>query len=291
MNSKNLMIAVNKYIKSDMWNKVIGVLQRYKAIDPYFGHSRDTIRYLDSYFTRTPNIYIDHGAFRAVNLPHMSNKNIFRLYNVDKNYKKQDNYYFDDLKVNATWFSLNDCYKSIQDNINRLFISEMETDYLKPETIDLICQISDKNGIGSFDKRSLSYETIQKIRELENNQYLEWFLHHSFDINHLAFRVDFFTKPYNKIDRVRDLLMNEGIELNKNTNGEPIVTSKDGLLRQFSTMADISDYEYSCGTIRKIPHSFVEFIQRDWDATNNCIKEGFEVGNAEVIFNSTRITL
>ena len=89
----------------------------------------------------------------------------------------------------------------------------------------------------------------------------------------------------------------EGIGINLNTSGGKIKESKDGLLRQSSTVSKLIPATFACGSIKNIPGSYVEFAERlPFSQFKNIPKskitsihrrDGFEAGNADKIFEST----
>jgi hypothetical protein len=97
------------------------------------------------------------------------------------------------------------------------------------------------------------------------------------------------------LERFNDLLKDAGIALN-NAGGE-IKVSKDGLLRQSSTVAHTVESSFEGGDSHAIAGSYVEFAERlvlpqfadlsEENLTNVHRREGFEAGNADKIFEST----
>ena len=54
----------------------------------------------------------------------------------------------------------------------------------------------------------------------------------------------------------------EGIGIKLNSSGGKIKESRDGLLRQSSTVSKLIPATFSCGTTANIPGSYVEFAER-----------------------------
>ena len=105
--------------------------------------------------------------------------------------------------------------------------------------------------------------------------------------------------PWNTVQRFNQFL--EGIGIQLNDAGGKIKTSPDGLLIQSSTVAEMVDAEFEesdgSRSIHKISGSYVEFAERlplpefanlpaDQLKRSNR-RDGFEVGNADKIFEST----
>jgi len=76
-----------------------------------------------------------------------------------------------------------------------------------------------------------------------------------------------------------------------------IIVSPDGLLQQSSTVADSSLFTFADGIIESVPRSYIEFAERlllpqfkdlqDEEVKEHHRRDGFEVGNADKIFEST----
>uniref|UniRef100_A0A803MBH6 2-oxoadipate dioxygenase/decarboxylase n=1 Tax=Chenopodium quinoa TaxID=63459 RepID=A0A803MBH6_CHEQI len=77
----------------------------------------------------------------------------------------------------------------------------------------------------------------------------------------------------------------------------PAPVSPDGFLLQSSTVADSVPFEFSDGTKESVPCSYIEFAERlvlpqyknlpDEEVKEFHRRDGFEVGNADKIFEST----
>ena len=99
----------------------------------------------------------------------------------------------------------------------------------------------------------------------------------------------------NNLEGFNSFLERIGIKLN--TSGGKIKESKDGLLRQSSTVSKLIPAAFACGTKQNIPGSYVEFAERlplpqfkklpKNKITSIHRRDGFEAGNADKIFEST----
>jgi hypothetical protein len=85
-----------------------------------------------------------------------------------------------------------------------------------------------------------------------------------------------------------------------NKEGGSVKTSPDGLLLQSSTVADTAEFVFADGEVEKIPASYIEFAERlplpEWqgkgrreELDESKRRDGFETGNADKIFESTKL--
>jgi hypothetical protein len=105
-------------------------------------------------------------------------------------------------------------------------------------------------------------------------------------------------EPYDDLARYNDFLEAHGFRLGD--AGGKIKKSPDGLLLQSSTVARMIEAEFTGGEKHLIPGSYVEFAERrvlpqyahlsKEAITREHRREGFEVGNADKIFESTYIS-
>ena len=86
-----------------------------------------------------------------------------------------------------------------------------------------------------------------------------------------------------------------GFALNGAEDDSVVKVSPDGLLRQSSTVADVASVTFEDGGALDVPSCYVEFAERlplpqfagDATITEAKRRDGFEVGNADPIFEST----
>lgn len=102
-----------------------------------------------------------------------------------------------------------------------------------------------------------------------------------------------------RLEDVNALLTSPPHNLSLNTEGGVVKVSPDGLLRQSSTVADVHDAAFACGGEARVPGSYIEFAERlplpqyaaEVEAgvvlREDQRRDGFEVGNADKIFEST----
>jgi len=97
------------------------------------------------------------------------------------------------------------------------------------------------------------------------------------------------------IEKLNDFLQENGIKLN--SEGGVLKVSPDGGLQQSSSVADTVTFTFAGGEVEHVPASYIEFAERlvlpihsdlhadqihEWHR-----RDGFEVGNADKIFEST----
>ena len=130
---------------------------------------------------------------------------------------------------------------------------------------------------------------------LKESEYASWVIYNRYYLNHYTISVHELPEGYSTLEEFNDFLLNLGIKLND--SGGLLKTSKDGLLKQSSTIANrvlakFKNYEESY-----IAGSYVEFAERKVlpeyaNLKSSKIKsfhrrDGFETGNADLIFEST----
>ena len=152
------------------------------------------------------------------------------------------------------------------------------------------------NDIVSFFQKPLwaspTYKDYKKL--LNESEYAAWVIYNRYYLNHYTMSIHRLNKK-NNLEEFNSFLERIGIKLN--TAGGKIKESKDGLLRQSSTVSKIVPATFACGIIENIPGSYVEFAERlplpqfkelsKSKLTSKHRRDGFEAGNADKIFEST----
>lgn len=240
------------------------------------------------------DIINDHIAFRTFAHPHLGIKSLEKIFTY-YGYEKRDYYEFKTKKLNAYWFS------PPKDSINlpRLFISECKLNelstqiqtiihkYLKDITADPVDTLNLDNGhdVDAFLHKSLwkqpSWEDYQNV--LAESEYAAWVLYNRYYLNHFTITIQKLKENYNTIETFNAFLESIGIKLNE--AGGKIKVSQDKKLRQSSTVAEtvstLFTHKNGDQHYHDIAGSYVEFAER----IDN--RDGFEVGNADKIFEST----
>lgn len=250
------------------------------------------------------DIINDHIAFRTLGVPNLGIASLERIF-LHYGYTRQDKYFFDQKKLDAYW------YKPPSDKYPRVFISELRVNELSPQSsailkkytkniaydpIDTV-DLNNPNAIVDFLHHPLwalptwrDYTTV-----LETSEYGAWVLYNRYYLNHYTISVHALPKPYNNLEKFNAFLKTLGIRLN-NAGGE-IKTSGDRLLRQSSTVAQLVTSTFANGDNHEIAGSYVEFAERavlpefihlpKKELSGNHRRDGFEVNNANKIFEST----
>ena len=132
------------------------------------------------------------------------------------------------------------------------------------------------------------YQALSK-----ESEYAAWVIYNRYYLNHFTISVHKLPDGFNTISQFNNFLEENGFKLND--AGGKIKTSKDGLLIQSSTVAEMIDAEFISASgepvMKKISGSYVEFAERRLLDPNGNMngerRDGFEVNNADRIFEST----
>ncbi len=240
----------------------------------------------------------DHIAFRTLGVPNLGIQSLERIF-IGLGYQKRDYYYFPEKKLDAFW------YAPPQENLPRIFISELRVKELSESAQKIIggyienilkdpttkLEVTNVDKTLSFLKGPLwELPTYQDYQTLANeSEYAAWVICNQYYLNHYTMSVHAFPTPYDTLERFNIFLEDIGITLN-NAGGK-IKVSKDGLLKQSSSVAAMVEFEFLEGKMAKIPGSYVEFAERlpvfNPQSSGVSRREGFEADNADKIFEST----
>ncbi len=250
------------------------------------------------------DIVNDHIAFRTMGVDNLGIASFEKIF-LAHGYKRMDYYHFETKKLDAYWYS------PPTDDLPRVFISELKIELLTESTQNIISNytdtvttdpvdhldLNDVVAVASFFQTPLwTLPTKQDYeRLLSESEYAAWVIYNRYYLNHYTISVHDLPQPYNRLESFNTFLKSIGIELND--SGGEIKTSKDGLLRQSSSVANQVEAQFSDGEIKAIAGSYVEFAERSVlpkfsDTEPIKIKrkhrrEGFEASNADKIFEST----
>lgn len=246
----------------------------------------------------------DHVAFRTIGVEHLGIESLEKIF-LHYGYTRRDHYAFEKKKLDAYW------YAPPSPAYPRIFISELRVDdfheriqkiirkYTDTVSSDPINHINldDPYTVGAFFHTPLwDLPTLVDHRILGSvSEYAAWAIFNRYYLNHYTLSVHNFKRGYNTIAQMNDFLERNGISLND--SGGKIKMSKDGLLLQSSTVAEMMDTEFACGNKSKVSGSYVEFAERrvlpefgnlsEKDIRREHRREGFEADNADKIFEST----
>ena len=240
------------------------------------------------------DIINDHIAFRTLGVPHLGIDcigSIFETYG----YQKRDYYEFKKKKLNAYWYAP----PSNIPNLPRVFISELNVKELSQSTQRIIkkysqeitssplktLDLSDGDSVATFFHTPLweapTWEEYEHV--LQETEYGAWVLYNRYYLNHFTITIKNLGNGCTNIYKFNDFLESFGVKLND--SGGKVKISLDGKLLQSSTVAEMinAPFAFQDGSrgLKEIAGSYVEFAER----ING--REGFEVGNADKIFEST----
>lgn len=246
----------------------------------------------------------DHIAFRTLGMPNLgiaSLEKIFLYYG----YQKRDFFKFEHKKLNAYW------YAPPTPDFPRIFISELIIEELTKESREIINYYT--SGITADPTAEIDLSVTQKVLDflqfplwsipastdykklLAESEYAAWVIYNRYYLNHFTLSVHNFKEGYNTLVDFNSFLERIGIRLNN--SGGKIKISKDGLLLQSSTVAQLVKAVFSDNRELEIAGSYVEFAERKLlpqyaDLQKEYTKrkhrrDGFEANNADKIFEST----
>jgi len=285
-----------------------GLMRRYSERVPDVQRVFDTM--MNEGIITSPNdIENDHIAFRTMGVPNLGLASFEKIF-MHYGYEKRDRYDFAGKKLTAYWYSP----PISQENLPRIFASELRVHDLSPEVQHIIrkytdtvtsdpvdnLDLNDADAVDAFLHRPLwqtptvaDYQTL-----LAESEYAAWVIYNRYYLNHFTVSVHNLKPGYNTIDEFVAFLEHRGFRLN--SSGGVIKVSPDGGLRQASTVAQMIDAEFSDGETLRIAGSYVEFAERRVlpefarisanQLGRQHRREGFEAGNADKIFESTFIT-
>lgn len=246
----------------------------------------------------------DHVAFRTMGVPNLGIESLEKIF-LHYGYERRDHYSFEEKGLDACW------YAPPSPGFPRVFISELRvqdlhrdiqsiirkyTDSVVSDPVDEI-DLNDAESVGGFFHQALwPVPNLVDHRKLASvNEYAAWVIFNRHYLNHYTFSVHNFEKGFNTIAAFNSFLLKNGVALND--SGGMIKESADGLLIQSSTVANLIEVEFACGSKAKVSGSYVEFIERRVLPEFECLpqdsitrahrRDGFETGNADKIFEST----
>lgn len=246
----------------------------------------------------------DHIAFRTLGVPHLGIASIEKIF-LHYGYKKRAPYFFDKKKLDAFW------YEPPFSHYPRIFVSELRVQDLTKKAQDIIysytscLEYDPVDDIDLNDHEQVSnffYKPLWKLPSkhdylalLEESEYAAWVIYNRYYLNHYTISVHELSGEYSKLENFNAFLESIGITLN--TAGGIVKTSKDGLLKQSSSVAKVIKAKFANGEELDISGSYVEFAERlvlpefkslpKNKLTSAHRRDGFESANADKIFEST----
>ncbi|KAK9675791.1 hypothetical protein RND81_11G031300 [Saponaria officinalis] len=252
-------------------------------------------------------ICYDHLAFRTFGVDGHGIDSMAEIF-LDCGYTKRDELRFPAKKLKAYWFSPPDVSSEKGSGVNgplpRVFISELLVDQMSPEAQDIIRKYTGMSGHGNKYAALAStlglltwgkplYSEFQQLAK--ESEYAAWTLVNGYALNHVTISTHRLKSNFRSINSLNQFIEDNGFKLN--SEGGVLKVSPDGFLLQSSTVADSIPFEFLDGVTELVPCSYIEFAERlvlpqYKDLPEDEVKEfhrrdGFEVGNADKIFEST----
>lgn len=244
----------------------------------------------------------DHIAFRTIGVPHLGINSLEKVF-LAHGYEKRDYMYFEEKKLNAYWYS------PPSSSFPRIFISELIVERLPSHCQDVILHYTNQvtndpidevdlniaeEILGFLEKPLWGVPTLGHYKLLsEESEYAAWVIYNRYYLNHYTISVHNLPAGYNTMEGFVEFV--KGLRVPLNQSGGVIKVSKDGLLKQSSTMAGMLDAVFADGEVVQIPGSYVEFAERKVKPQYQSLetvstehrRDGFETTNADKIFEST----
>ncbi|KAG8473278.1 hypothetical protein CXB51_035211 [Gossypium anomalum] len=285
---------------------------------------RDTLRSMETvYLNRNPTaksilelvssfddeqICYDHLAFRTFGVNGYGINSLASLF-LDYGYTQKEELRFPAKKLKALWFSppnssSQDGGSGVNGPLPRVFISELLVDQLSPRAQEIIRKYIKKSGsgnkyaalasaLGSLTWEKPLYSEFQQLAG--ESEYAAWTLVNGYALNHVTISTHRLKSNLRNIKSLNEFIEKNGFKLN--SDGGVLKVSPDGLLLQSSTVADSMPFSFSDGVDESVPCSYIEFAERlalpqyknlsESEIKESHRRDGFEVGNADKIFEST----
>ena len=245
----------------------------------------------------------DHIAFRTMGVEFLGIQSLEKIF-LHHGYVKKDFYSFKTKKLNAFWYSHSD------ENMPRIFISELKVNDLSENSRRIISKYTDQVTEDPVDKLDLSSAnevinflsnplwSLPSLNDFNNllmeTEYGSWVIYNRYYLNHYTISVHELIDQYNTLEKFNAFVTKIGIKLND--SGGVIKESNDGLLLQSSSVANKVKANFTEGS-SLISGSYVEFAERRVLPKYSNVSEikpihrrdGFETSNADKIFESTYI--
>ncbi|XP_002968786.2 uncharacterized protein LOC9658635 [Selaginella moellendorffii] len=252
-------------------------------------------------------VKFDHFAFRTFGVDGFGIDSIAQLF-LDLGYECRDELRFPAKKLRAFWYAPPLDFLDIEGDgvdgpLPRIFISELLVNQLSSESQEVIKTYTGRarallkhapltSVLDCLPWENPSVADYERLAQ--ESEYAAWTLANGYALNHLTISVHRLNSELKDINKLNEFLQSNGIKLNK--DGGILKVSPDRGLLQSSTVADLVPCTFSDGEI-ETPASYIEFAQRlvlpafqnlgpdqlkEWHR-----RDGFEVGNADKIFEST----
>ncbi|XP_078164118.1 plant/protein [Carex rostrata] len=254
------------------------------------------------------HICYDHFAFRTFGVDGHGINSLAEFF-MDFGYIQREELRFPAKKLKALWFSppgkisVNNG-TGVNGPLPRIFISEIIVDQLSSESQEVIRKYVKTSGPGykyaslasmcgglTWEKPSFSdYQVLAR-----ESEYAAWTLVNGYAVNHVTISAHRLKSDIRRIQTLNKFIEDSGFKLN--SEGGILKVSPDGLLQQSSTVADSISFTFADGKKDCVPCSYIEFAERlplplfknlpEEELKESHRRDGFEVGNADKIFEST----
>ncbi|KAL9275236.1 2-oxoadipate dioxygenase/decarboxylase, chloroplastic-like protein [Drosera capensis] len=254
------------------------------------------------------SICYDHFAFRTFGVYGHGIDSMAQFFH-EFGYSEREELRFPAKKLRALWFSPPSTHQSevgtgVNGPLPRVFISELLVDQMSPEAQRIIRKYTEFSGLGNKHAAlasaigSLTWEkpTYSEFQQLASeSEYAAWTLVNGYALNHATISTHRLRSSLRHISGLNQFIEENGFKLN--SEGGTLKVSPDGLLQQSSTVADSIPFHFADGVTESVPCSYIEFAERlvlpqyshlpEEEVKEVHRRDGFEVGNADKIFEST----
>lgn len=258
--------------------------------------------------TDTAPICYDHFAFRTFGVEDYGISSMAKFF-LDFGYLTRDELRFPAKKLKAFWFAPpkikgGNNGSGVDGPLPRIFISELRVDEMSPRAQEIIRKYIKTSGggskhaalasaLGSLTWETPSYSDFQELAR--ESEYAAWTLVNGYALNHATISTHHLKSHLKNIRSLNQFIEESGFKLN--SEGGVLKVSPDGLLLQSSTVADSTNFQFTDGITEHVPRSYIEFAERlvlpqyenipELEIEEFHRRDGFEVGNADKIFEST----
>ncbi|XP_052173946.1 uncharacterized protein LOC127789175 [Diospyros lotus] len=253
-------------------------------------------------------ICYDHVAFRTFGVNGHGIDSMANFF-LDFGYTLRDELRFPKKKLKAFWFSpprlpVYDGSSGVNGPLPRIFISELLVDQMSVQLQEIVRKYTEMSGfgnryaplasaLGSLTWEKPSYSEFQLLAR--ESEYAAWTLVNGCAVNHVTIAAHRLKSHLRNIKSLNQFIEENGFKLS--SEGGVLKVSPDGLLLQSSTVADSVSFHFSDGITESVPCSYIEFAERlrlpqfeklpEAEVKEFHRRDGFEVGNADKIFEST----
>lgn len=274
-----------------------GILAKYWERAP----TAEAVMEVLAMYTGEGPVYFDHFAFRTFGVDGLGIESIAQAF-TRFGYTQRDQFSFPGKKLNAYWYAP----PGGTPNLPRVFISELLVEELSPGAQQVVRRYATEAAtlgpyavIGSITgtlpwstPRAEDYDAL-----LKESEYAAWTLVNGYALNHTTISVHRLPDLQGGIQQLNAQLQAQGYRLND--EGGVLKVSPDGGLLQSSTVADMLSFQFAGGQQQVVPGPYLEFAERlvlpqfknvaAEHVEERHRRDGFEVGNADKIFDSTRL--